>query len=174
MIKISLIIVTLLCSNLVAVATDIKTLRGLMGAAYTSETSAKKFYNDTRNFSTKSGTTLLGFKAIAEVMMCKHLLNPLSKLTYFNKGKKNLEQAIALEKNNPELRFMRYCTQVNAPDMLGYNTAINTDKAFLIEYLQSQKNTNPKNDEALYDNVKKFLLEDKHCSNTEKNLIKQL
>lgn len=174
MIKTLFLLFTLLGSSFVALASDIHTLRGMMGAAYTNETSAKKFYNDTRSYSSKSGATLLGFKAIAELMMCKHLLNPLNKLSYFNKGKKNLEQAISLENNNPELRFMRYCTQVNAPNMLGYNTDINTDKAFLIEYLKAQKNAHPKKDEALYLNVKKFLLENKYCSNAEKKLIQQL
>lgn len=169
-----LILLLLVSTKMMAMGTDISALRGLMANAYKSESAAQDFYNNTKNINANSSATLLGFKAIAEMMMCKHLVNPLSKLSYFNKGKKHLEQAISMESNNPELRFMRYCTQVNAPDMLGYNTAINADKTFLIQYLKTQKNAVQKQDEALYFNVKKFLLADKHCSEAEKNLIKKL
>lgn len=157
-----------------ASGTELSTLRSLMAEAYLNESAAQNFYNSTRNINTNSRPIMLGFKAIAELMMCKHLSNPLTKLGYFNKGRKHLEQAITLESNNPELRFMRFCTQVNAPDLLGYNASVKTDKVFLIEYLKMEKKLAEKLDPSLYANVKKFLLNSSHCSIEEKNLIKQL
>jgi hypothetical protein len=169
-----LIFFLLISSQLMATGTELSSLRSLMAEAYLNESAAQNFYNSTRNISTNSRPIMLGFKAIAELMMCKHLSNPLTKLSYFNKGRKHLEQAISVESNNPELRFMRFCTQVNAPDLLGYNTSVKTDKIFLIEYLKTENKLAEKQDPSLYVHVKKFLLNTRHCSTEEKNLIKQL
>ena len=145
-----------------------------MGEAYNKESSAISFYNNTRNFGSSSPALMLGFKAIAELMMCKHVQNPLTKLSYFKKGKNHLEEAISLDDKNPELRFMRFCTQVNTPSMLGYNEAIKIDKQFLIQYLTVQHAAFKKDDEALYINIKAFLLNCKFCSDAEKKIVKNL
>lgn len=172
--KITLIFFLLISNQLLAIGTELASLRSLMAEAYRNESAAQNFYNSTRNISTNNRPIMLGFKAIAEIMMCKHLSNPLTKLNYFNKGRKHLELAISEEINNPELRFMRFCTQVNAPDLLGYNTSIKADKIFLIEYLKTQQNLVQKHDSNLFINIKKFLLGTKYCSEEEKNLIKKL
>lgn len=162
-------------TNSFAFSPELASYRKLMGLAYSSETQAHQFYSVTRNINDQSPSLLLGFKAISELMMCKYLTNPLNKLSYFNKGKKLLEKAIERDPNNAELRFMRFCTQVNTPAMLGYNSAITKDKIFLIDYLNKAK-VNPlaNVDEALYSNVKAFLLDCKYCSTEEKNTLKRL
>lgn len=165
----------LLASNSFALSPELANYRKLMGMAYSSESQALQFYKLTRNINDKSPSLWLGFKAISELMMCKHLSNPLSKLSYFNRGKKLLEKAIEQEPNNAELRFMRFCTQVNTPAMLGYNAAISKDKTFLIDYLNKVKANPVANaDEALYTNVKAFLLDCKYCNTEEKNILKRL
>lgn len=68
-----------------------------------------------------------GFQAI----WAKHLINPISKLKTFNKGKENIESAIQKDSDNPELRYIRLSVQKNAPFFLGYNDMVKTDTEFL-------------------------------------------
>lgn len=66
-----------------------------------------------------------------QTIWANHVFNPLSKLKTFREGKKNLEQAIETEPNNVEMRFLRLSIQKNCPEILGYNDAVISDKAFL-------------------------------------------
>ena len=71
--------------------------------------------------------------------MAKHAMNPLSKYSYFNKGKKALDEAVNKEPNNLEIRFMRYISQEQTPAFLGYNKYLKSDKAFILaEYRKSK------------------------------------
>jgi hypothetical protein len=67
------------------------------------------------------------------------------KLEYFSRGKKNLEEAILAEPKNPEIRFLRFATQSQAPNFLEYDN-IKEDKDLLLEQipqlLQQKKSKN--------------------------------
>jgi hypothetical protein len=63
----------------------------------------------------------------------KFALSPFTKLERFNKGKELLESVIALNKNNPEYRFLRLMVQENAPSMLGYNNELQQDAKLIIK-----------------------------------------
>jgi hypothetical protein len=69
------------------------------------------------------------------MIMAKHALNPISKLSYFNTGKKLLDRAISKDSDNVELFFLRYATQVSAPAILGYNDNIDNDKQYILNSL---------------------------------------
>lgn len=73
-----------------------------------------------------------GYKGVATMMMAQYVSNPFTKLAYFEKGKRMLEIAIATDKNNAELRFLRLATQIKAPSFLGYKDHIQSDKSFLL------------------------------------------
>lgn len=148
--------------------------RKLRDEAYNKQQAAKEFYQNTRQFNEKSAPLMIGFKAIAEMMMCNHLLNPMGKLAYFKSGKRNLEMAITAEPSNVELRFMRFCTQVNTPALLGYKNNVKKDKQFLIQYLNNQKYESRREDESLYQSIKKFLLSSNECDASEKQLVQNL
>lgn len=75
--------------------------------------------------------TLQGYKGASTMIMAKHVFNPYSKIQYFNNGKVILEKAIQSDKNNIELRYLRYTIQRNAPSILNYNSNIEEDKTFL-------------------------------------------
>lgn len=82
-------------------------------------------------FNEKNNILLYGYKACATMVMAKHSINPFSKLSQFKKGSKMLTKAIELDPNNPELRYLRFTAQMNAPSMLDYKTHLEVDKAFL-------------------------------------------
>lgn len=71
------------------------------------------------------------------MLMAKHVINPFSKLSYFKKGRIMLEKAINTDKNNVELRFLRYTIQTSVPAFLNYSQDKKQDKEFLISSLVS-------------------------------------
>lgn len=77
-----------------------------------------------------------------QTVWANHVINPFSKLSTFNKGKKNIEIAI---KNNPadvEIRILRLSVQKNAPRFLGYYKNIDDDKKIIMLNFNSIKNEN--------------------------------
>lgn len=76
---------------------------------------------------------LLGYKAAGHMMMAKHVGNPFKKMSHFNKGKDILATAIDAEKENLELRFLRFAVQAEAPGFLGYRDNLEEDKFLLLK-----------------------------------------
>lgn len=57
--------------------------------------------------------------------------NPGNKLNLFKSGHKKLENAIAQDSNNAELRFLRLMIQEHAPKVLGYHKNIEEDNKLI-------------------------------------------
>lgn len=82
------------------------------------------------------GTDILsGYAGGVTMLMAKSTANPFSKMEYFKTGKKLLEDAISHNKNDIELRFLRFAIQDNLPAMLGYNENLEEDKSYIMKYL---------------------------------------
>lgn len=62
-----------------------------------------------------------------------HVINPISKLSTFKKGKTNLENAISQDNNNIEIRFLRYSIQKNVPKFLNYYQALQADRIYILK-----------------------------------------
>lgn len=67
-----------------------------------------------------------------QTIWATHVFNPITKLSTFNKGKKNIDQAVAADSANVEIRFIRFSVQKNCPSFLGYNDHLEKDKAYII------------------------------------------
>ena len=80
-----------------------------------------------------------GYAAGFQMLMAKHTSNPFKKMRYFNGGKDLLEQQIADNRNNTELRFIRLCIQYHLPKYVGYKRDIEEDKDFLVNNLYKIK-----------------------------------
>lgn len=91
-----------------------------------------------------TSTTMEGYKGAITMMLAKFQFNPVSKFSYFNKGKAILEQAIVKDKNNIEIIYLRYCIQCNVPSFLDYKNNIPTDKQFLLSNLSKLKDNDLK------------------------------
>ena len=72
-----------------------------------------------------------------QTIWANHVINPISKLNTFKKGKNNLENAIQLDQNLVEIRFLRYSIQKNAPQFLGYSKQLKEDETFLRNHLKN-------------------------------------
>ncbi|SHG33397.1 hypothetical protein SAMN05443144_12515 [Fodinibius roseus] len=94
---------------------------------------------ESRNASEKP--LLLGYKGSATMMMARHVVNPFSKLSHFKKGRNMLEHAIRADRENVELRFLRYAVQTHAPSFLGYDEHVESDKKFMLQASDSMDET---------------------------------
>jgi hypothetical protein len=118
-----------------------------------------------QGYTEKNHPLFAGYKACATMMMAKHVINPLSKLSWFIKGKDQLEAALEQEHNNIELRFLRFANQTNIPGFLGYRSDIDKDKNFLLKSLPQI------NDAVLKKQIIVFMHQSKYVSKSEKNLL---
>lgn len=76
-----------------------------------------------------------GYEAAYHMFMAKHTANPFKKMSYFKNGKKMLEEEIASNPDEIELRYIRLCIQYYTPSFLGYRSNIDEDKCFLLNNL---------------------------------------
>ena len=110
-------------------------VRWLFQQSAIKEDSCKKLISILQFYNEGNNALLAGYKACATMMMANYVFNPFRKLSYFSKGKSLLEKSIAADKENIELRFLRFSIQNNIPSFLGYKGSINTDKIFLMNRL---------------------------------------
>lgn len=108
-------------------------VRSLYQKAATEEKACEKLVNLLESNDAKQHPLLLGYKGSATMMMANYVVNPFTKLSYFEEGKNMLEKAIKDDSENVELRFLRYAAQTNAPSFLGYDEHIASDKEFLLQ-----------------------------------------
>ena len=152
---------------------DIKECRALMDSSVENKVVAQQFYVRLKTVKETELPVLVGFRAMSEFLLCKHVINPFSKLSHFNKGRDLLENVIKKDSANPELRLFRLSTQSNVPALLKYNSEIALDKKMLINWLTHNKSKDTA-DVILHKRIKTYLLINKYCTAGEKTLIKTL
>ncbi|MEQ8324776.1 MAG: hypothetical protein RIC15_11000 [Vicingaceae bacterium] len=100
---------------------------------------------------------LRAYRAAITMSLAKFTYRIDEKLTYFYRGKKEIEEAIAKAPNNIEIRFLRLALQDHIPAILLYNDQ-QDDLQFIMEHLGEVK-------EAYYrEEVSKYLVEKGHCT----------
>ena len=151
-------------------AADLSAYRKLMDQSLENEDASDRFYAQFKSVKDTGEPILVGFKAMSEFMLCKHMVNPISQLNHFKKGRRLLESAIKRDKLNPELLFFRLSTQSNIPSLLNYKMNIRDDKLALIRYLKAQKD----DDKILHSRIRSYLLINPNCTAEEKAMIKKL
>lgn len=147
--------------------------REMLESATRSGSLVKVFYQETRQIREDDEPLNCGFKAMADLLMCKQVLLPTAKWRHFTAGRDLLEASIRRDPFNAELRFMRFCTQLNTPAMLGYKYSLTSDRKFLIHYLQDQAQTGG-DTSVMYQTVKGQLLLSNTCDVAEAKLLKSL
>ena len=75
----------------------------------------------------------LAYYGAFQAIWANHVFNPIEKLSTFNKGKKNIDNAAKLSPDYIEIIFVRYSIQKNCPRFLGYRSNLKEDRNFLIK-----------------------------------------
>lgn len=120
-------------------------VRSLYEQAAYNEKACIKLIEWLKPYHENNNPLLFGYRAGGMMMMANYVFNPFSKLSYFNKGKKMLHNAILADAQNIELRFIRFGVQTNAPAFLGYKNYVEKDKLFLKQSLNSISDHHLKN-----------------------------
>ena len=106
-----------------------------------------------------------GYKGAITTAMAGHVTNKMEKLRFFKSGKNELEQSLAADNSNVELRYLRYTVQMHAPGALGYNKELDSDRKYIIDNLGAVKNQTAKAE------IKKYLLLSGKLNEAEKQKV---
>ncbi len=113
-------------------------LRLLLRNGENSQKSAKTLIEKSKQAVDKTNKPIYAsFQAVGNFFMAKHVFSPLKKMSYFNEGKKIMDNAVNNDPKNPEIRLMRLITQEKAPKILGYSKNIADDKKVILEEYQN-------------------------------------
>ncbi len=95
----------------------------------------------------------------------------LTKLEYFSRGKKNLEAAIEATPDDVEIHFLRFATQVGAPNFLDYNNQ-REDKELILAQLPKLIKENNKRE--FWKNAANFMLVSGKLSKEESRQVEAM
>ncbi|WP_207435019.1 hypothetical protein [Sabulibacter ruber] len=70
----------------------------------------------------------LGYKAVSHAIMAKHVWSPINKIKYLRQSAAVFEQAVALDKQDPEVRFLRFSIENYIPRYLNMSPNLEEDK----------------------------------------------
>ena len=68
-----------------------------------------------------------GMKSTAQLMLAESMWNPIDKLSQFQAWQPQLEEAIAAQPSDPDLRFFRLSVQYSVPALLQYDADMEND-----------------------------------------------
>jgi hypothetical protein len=141
-------------------------IRSMYIKATEDEKTCKELIALLKPFNEVNNPLFSGYKAGATMIMARHSINPITKLSWFNKGKRMLETAIKADNKNVELRCLRFGIQSNIPSFLGYKHDIPDDKKFILQSYPYVK------DPVLRANIVNFLTKWGDLSLAEKQQLK--
>lgn len=109
------------------------------------------------------------YKGLCQTMMAEHVFWPVSKISYFNKGKEKINHVISVSPDNFELRYIRLLVQLNAPGFLDYKHEVTVDFDMFCSLLPSSKA-----DTQWRQKFIDGLLKTKHISDSQKKILTNL
>ncbi|ALI97873.1 hypothetical protein [Rufibacter tibetensis] len=92
-----------------------------------SEEIAQKFLSLMEKYQGKDPLKL-GYKAVSHAIMAKHVWSPYAKLKYLRQSSQLFEDAVALDKQDPEVRFLRFSIENYIPRYLNMSSHLEEDK----------------------------------------------
>lgn len=148
--SLSSIILSLICLCTAPDPMSLDQVRAGYTQAVSDKEMCKEMIKELSKLKSQSATHLAYLGGL-QTIWANHVFSPISKLRTFKEGKGNIEQALKLEPDNPELRFIRLSVQKNAPSFLGYSANIKEDVKFIME------NSHRIHAETLRDNIHRLL-----------------
>ena len=95
-----------------------------------------------------------------------------NKLTYVQNAAKTFEQAVGLDPQNPEIRFLRFSVESNLPAFLGLSKHVDEDKERLLSAALSHPGSGL--DVEAFRTVRDFLVERGHVSDDEAQRLSKI
>jgi tetratricopeptide (TPR) repeat protein len=148
---------------------DINYIRKEFNLAIDDAKRANSLYNQLLQLKPASNTLQYAYLGATEAILAKHAFNPFSKLGYVNSALEKLNRAVDLNRNDVEVRYMRYSVESNMPSYLGYSKHVEADKQMIIKTLSSTKIS--QENYAMYSVFAKGVIDSKNCNKAEEILL---
>ena len=117
---------------------------------------------------------IMAYLGSAQAIKAKHAWNPVNKMSFLKQGFNTINQAVAKDPNQLEVRFLRFSLQFYVPTFLGYSKNIDSDKDKIITLLQNQKNTNLNVDKKIIKDMVNFMIDSKKCDAQEIAILRKV
>lgn len=114
---------------------------------------------------------ITAYAGTLEALKAKHSWNPYNKIKYVKLSLKTMQKAISMDKENMEIRFMRFSIEHFTPSFLGFSKDLAVDRREIIKHYQN--NNFGVADQELIKNVAKFMIESKRCTTDEIKILKK-
>lgn len=145
-------------------------LRRQYQQAAASKEAGEKFYQLMAAYD-KQDAVVLAYKAAAEAIRARDA-SMFNKLTYVQNASKLFEQAVKLDSDNPEIRFLRLSVESNLPGFLGLSPHVEEDRQFLVATLLRHPNSGL--DAETFGLVRTFMVDRGHVSDAEAQKLRQI
>lgn len=112
---------------------------------------------------------ILAYKGAAECIHAKYSFWPWDKLSDVNKGLELLNKSVEINKDNLEIRFLKFAVLHNLPSILGYSDEADQEANNIFSLLSK---ANYSYDEYLIKNVIQFLIDSERLTANQIKLLK--
>ena len=114
---------------------------------------------------------ITAYTGTIEALKAKHSWNPYNKIKYVKVSLKTMHKAINMDKENMEIRFMRFSIEHFTPSFLGFSNDLAVDRKEIVKHYQN--NNFGLADETLIKNVAKFMIDSERCTEEEIKIFKK-
>jgi hypothetical protein len=123
----------------------------------------EKFYKLLQNYAGQDAL-VLSYKAASEAIKAIDA-SMIKNLTYVQQAARTFDQAVGLDADNPEIRFLRFSVESNLPPFLGLSKHVEQDKAFLLNAALQHPGSGM--DTEAFETIRSFLVARGHVSEDE-------
>lgn len=134
------------------------------------KTAGEKFYKLLADYQDKDAL-VLGYKAASEAIRARDA-SMFNKLTYVQDAARTFEQAVRLDPQNPEIRFLRFSVESNLPAFLGLSKHVDEDKEMLLNAALNHPRSGL--DAESFRTVRSFLVARGHVSDEQAQRLNQV
>lgn len=122
----SLISYFLISLTVTATCQTLEETRELFHGAVLNAEESKTFHESMKEVDDEDAS-LLAYQAVSEAMLAQVVWNPFTKFSQVLKFDKKITQAVEMDPENIEIRFLRLAIEYNLPDFLGMGTHVKED-----------------------------------------------
>ncbi|MEZ4922601.1 MAG: hypothetical protein R2780_05455 [Crocinitomicaceae bacterium] len=123
--------ITTLLYILLSSSVQMDDIRQLFTTAAEDESTCEQLMKTTDGYTMDYKPVVFAYHAAAEMTMANHVMWPVSKLSYFNGGKRKLEEVASKYNTDVEIRYVRFAVQSGSPSFLGYKDDMAQDEAYI-------------------------------------------
>jgi hypothetical protein len=149
---------------------SLSNLRRQYREAAANKEAGEKFYQHMAAYRDQDAV-VLAYKAAAEAIRARDA-SMFNKLTYVQNATKQFDQAVKLDSDNAEIRFLRLSVESNLPSFLGLSQHVDEDRQFLVNTLLQHPKSGM--DAESFGLVRNFMVDRGHVSEADAQKLTRL